>query len=46
MPDRVSAGGLIALRGVSKHYGAVVDDIDLTEEYPAEDVIRHVGWLG
>jgi putative ABC transport system ATP-binding protein len=26
--------------------GAVVDDIDLTEEYPAEDVIRHVGRLG
>ena len=26
--------------------GAVVDDIDLTEGYPIEDVIRHVGQLG
>jgi putative ABC transport system ATP-binding protein len=26
--------------------GAVVDDIDLTEGYPAEDTIRHVGQLG
>jgi len=26
--------------------GAVVDDIALTQDYPAEDVIRHVGQLG
>ena len=26
--------------------GAVVDDIALTEGYPVEDVIRHVGQLG
>jgi putative ABC transport system ATP-binding protein len=26
--------------------GAVVDDIDLSEGYPAEDVIHRVGQLG
>ena len=26
--------------------GAVVDDIDLTDGYPVEDIIRRVGQLG
>jgi len=26
--------------------GAVIDDIELTDSYPVEDIIRHVGQLG
>jgi putative ABC transport system ATP-binding protein len=33
-------------RLIRLHDGAVVNDIDLTEGYPAEDMIRQVGQLG
>jgi hypothetical protein len=37
------SGSLFCLR---LRDGAVIDDIDLSEGYPAEDVIRRVGQLG